>query len=274
MAPAKRTSKLLGLAEDLDADEISSNSLLSFAVDNTVPASMVSPVAKRRRGRPAATKITKTARPGTRRDAQPAGSTTNTNIGGALTGKPATKQTRSTKARTRVIARASPSTDILQDTEEPRRATTVGRGRPKAASRDVVDADLYSEQHSRASEVPETQEVHGSPGLYPKEDTEMNDTLSAAEPEKSPSRSPSKRSVGTFEPDAGTAQLRRRVGELSKKCDAWEAKYRDLREVGVKEAERIFDRSRRQMDERAKGEIYARHCFDECLLMPLKPPMD
>lgn len=273
MAPAKRTSKLLGLAEDLDADEISSHSLLSFAADSTAPVGMVEPAAKRRRGRPPANKITKTARPETRRDAQPAGSTTNTDGGGALAGQPAKKQTRSTKGRTRV-AQASPSTDILQDTENSRRATTLGRGRPKAASRDVVDAELHPEQHSRALEVPETQEVLDMPELYPNEDTDMNDALSAAEPQKSPSRSPSKRPVSMFEPDAGTAQLRRRVGELSKKCDAWEAKYRDLREVGVKEAERIFDRSRKQMDERAKGEMDPHQCFNECLLILIKPPMD
>lgn len=49
--------------------------------------------------------------------------------------------------------------------------------------------------------------------------------------------------------------LRRRLGEATLKCESLEAKYRDLREIGVKEAERNFDRLRKQGEERASGKF-------------------
>lgn len=50
--------------------------------------------------------------------------------------------------------------------------------------------------------------------------------------------------------DASDVSLRRRLGDLTKKYDGLEMRHRDLREVGVKEAERNFDRLRKQADER------------------------
>lgn len=49
------------------------------------------------------------------------------------------------------------------------------------------------------------------------------------------------------------ASVRRRLGELTKKHDTLEARYRDLKEIGVKEAERNFDRLKKQGEDRAKG---------------------
>ncbi|KAK3503064.1 chromosome segregation protein Csm1/Pcs1-domain-containing protein [Neurospora crassa] len=45
-------------------------------------------------------------------------------------------------------------------------------------------------------------------------------------------------------------ELRRKLGELTQKYEALELKYKDLREVAVKEAERNFDRLRKQSEER------------------------
>lgn len=45
--------------------------------------------------------------------------------------------------------------------------------------------------------------------------------------------------------------LRRRIGDLTRKHEALEARYRDLREIGVQEAERNFDRLKKQSEERA-----------------------
>ncbi|OTA90286.1 hypothetical protein M434DRAFT_398065 [Hypoxylon sp. CO27-5] len=44
--------------------------------------------------------------------------------------------------------------------------------------------------------------------------------------------------------------MRRRVGDLTRKYESLEAKYRDLREIGVKEAERNYDRLKKQSEER------------------------
>ena len=63
---------------------------------------------------------------------------------------------------------------------------------------------------------------------------------------------PPTREHGTAMADAS---LRRRLGELTQKYDSLEQKYRDLREIGVKEAELNFDKLKKQSDERANSEL-------------------
>ncbi|EEU34393.1 uncharacterized protein NECHADRAFT_50483 [Fusarium vanettenii 77-13-4] len=50
--------------------------------------------------------------------------------------------------------------------------------------------------------------------------------------------------------DGSEVSLRRRLGELSKKYENLDMRHRDLREVGVKEAERNFERLKKQAEER------------------------
>ncbi|KAH8736662.1 chromosome segregation protein Csm1/Pcs1-domain-containing protein [Ilyonectria robusta] len=91
-------------------------------------------------------------------------------------------------------------------------------------------------------EIPETQ--HEEP-----EDT-MDIDVSAqdlVDVESIPAPDPIEDVVGY---DASDVSLRRRLGDLTKKYDGLEMRHRDLREVGVKEAERNFDRLRKQADER------------------------
>lgn len=53
--------------------------------------------------------------------------------------------------------------------------------------------------------------------------------------------------------DGSEVSLRRRLGELSKKYENLDMRHRDLREVGVKEAERNFERLKKQAEERTAG---------------------
>ncbi|KAM5348500.1 hypothetical protein ACJ41O_008324 [Fusarium nematophilum] len=50
--------------------------------------------------------------------------------------------------------------------------------------------------------------------------------------------------------DISDVSLRRRLGDLTKKHENLEMRHRDLREVGVKEAERNFERLKKQAEER------------------------
>lgn len=57
---------------------------------------------------------------------------------------------------------------------------------------------------------------------------------------------------------AGTdPALRRKLGEMTKKLESLDLKYRNLREVGIKEAEANFEKLKMQSEERTKGT--ARH---------------
>jgi hypothetical protein len=66
--------------------------------------------------------------------------------------------------------------------------------------------------------------------------------------------SASRRPLATSDTEANDPSLRRRIGELNRKYENLEVKYRDLREIGVKEAEHNYDRLKKQGEERANSE--------------------
>ncbi|KAI0387608.1 chromosome segregation protein Csm1/Pcs1-domain-containing protein [Hypomontagnella monticulosa] len=61
----------------------------------------------------------------------------------------------------------------------------------------------------------------------------------------------SRRLVAASDSELHEPSMRRRVGDLTRKYENLEAKYRDLREIGVKEAERNYDRLKKQSEEKA-----------------------
>ncbi|KAI1170476.1 chromosome segregation protein Csm1/Pcs1-domain-containing protein [Nemania sp. FL0916] len=65
---------------------------------------------------------------------------------------------------------------------------------------------------------------------------------------------PGRRPVSASDSEMSDPTLRRRIGDLTRKHDVLEVKYRDLREIGIIEAERNFDRLKKQSEERANGD--------------------
>jgi hypothetical protein len=51
--------------------------------------------------------------------------------------------------------------------------------------------------------------------------------------------------------------LRRKVGDLTQKLENLELKYRNLREIGIQEAEQNFERHKKQSDESLKGNLFS-----------------
>lgn len=69
--------------------------------------------------------------------------------------------------------------------------------------------------------------------------------------------SPRKRKLGgTDSEQGGDPELRRRLGELTKKHDALESKYRNLREIGIVEANTNMEKLRKQSETVTKGMIF------------------
>ncbi|KAK7998008.1 Ankyrin repeat protein [Apiospora arundinis] len=64
--------------------------------------------------------------------------------------------------------------------------------------------------------------------------------------------SASRRPMAASDSELHDPSLRRRLGDLTRKYDNLEAKYRDLRELGIKEAERNYDNLKKQGEERAE----------------------
>lgn len=139
--------------------------------------------------------------------------------------------------------------DVLDPSEEPPRAKT-GRGRPKA-----TEARSARVKRDQPEEIPETQQAE------PMEVDEEEEPVDVAEPSTIVPDTDT-RELG-YEYETSDVALRRRLGELTRKYESLESRHRDLREVGVREAERNFDRLRKQAEENTAGE---RTCSSSAIL--------
>ncbi|KAI1162510.1 chromosome segregation protein Csm1/Pcs1-domain-containing protein [Nemania serpens] len=132
----------------------------------------------------------------------------------------------------------------------------VRRGRkPKANAKVEIPETQQPER-----EIPETQQVDMTDLNMEDERIEELPThpshhrqgASSVQPHQSRLLfSANRRPIAASDSELNDPTLRRRIGELTRKHETLEAKYRDLQEIGIQEAERNFDRLRKQSEERA-----------------------
>lgn len=134
----------------------------------------------------------------------------------------------------------------------------VRRGRkPKANAKVEIPETQQPER-----EIPETQQVDMTDLNMEDERIEELPThpshhrqgASSVQPHQSRLLfSANRRPIAASDSELNDPTLRRRIGELTRKHETLEAKYRDLQEIGIQEAERNFDRLRKQSEERANS---------------------
>ncbi|KAH6688072.1 chromosome segregation protein Csm1/Pcs1-domain-containing protein [Plectosphaerella plurivora] len=235
MAPAKKPSRLVGLIKESEADEISSDSLVSFVSESVSAEQGVVPL-RRGRGRPPTNKVTKPAQRVASSQGLDSTSAVAKRISRRALDQKSTNEEIQKPKRGRKPA-------VAQDTSK--QTQSRGRGRPKANNNSAPVS------HRSGSVGDDTAEIQETQPMMPWEDDAITDVimddLEVLSPQQPIMSSPFKRTTETSGTDA---QLRRRIGDLTRKCEAWEAKYRELRELGIKEAESNFDRLKRQTDER------------------------
>lgn len=144
--------------------------------------------------------------------------------------------------------------------EEPAPKPKGGRGRPKKAEAAKparappgrkAAAKNAVEEHVEVSEIPETQQPE--PIIEEEDHLEDLPPRQFSDHHRMPS-SPSKRPGYSSSSDGGgEPALRRKLGEMTQKFESLDQKHRDLKEVAVREAERNFDRLKKQTDEKSKG---------------------
>lgn len=132
----------------------------------------------------------------------------------------------------------------------------VRRGRKATEVEEPVSAE------DEPSEIPETQEAPGLMDVDGEEGDQVEDLPVFSRSSAPPSAhrqgtyhmpsSASKRSSNTLDHESDPS-IRRRLGEMTKKYEALEAKYKDLKNVAVTEAEKTFDRLRKTSEERAQS---------------------
>lgn len=158
-------------------------------------------------------------------------------------------------------------TEQGEETEQPEQHTTSSperpkpaRGRPKTvtkAAHNVVDgaAARRAASASRSTaqselEVPETQPVTVDMMLV-EEEQEEEAPYAAEEPTLTYGRETPRKSE--LDLQGSSATIRRRLGDLTKKNEELERRYGDLREIGIKEAEKNYDRLRKQNEDNTAG---------------------
>lgn len=146
--------------------------------------------------------------------------------------------------------------DEVEEVVKPTRGATAGR-KPSAKKTDPV-----VKEDTDTTEIPETQLPqiqHLTSGDEDDDLAEDSPTRQGSDPLEKPRQipsSPSKRpGYSSSSSEGGDPALRRRLGDITQKYENLEAKYRDFKEVAVREAERNFDRLKKQMEEKAKGNL-------------------
>lgn len=281
MSKAKVRSRLLQLVDSDSEDGIGGHSLAVAPHSTTKSRTSTMPPKKTKAGRPAANRVTKPAPKtstsrlrATDRVVAAAEEVVGKKVANATGGAPA-KGTGRGKGR-KPAAEEEEDTVMTEATETvvetpPATQPKGARGRPKKV---VVEAEPSPPAARRGrkpagkksgvedlSEIPETQQPDATQSDLDDEYDDLADLPALHSPERvKPGRgsapvpsSVSKRSLHALSPDKGDPALRRRLGEMTQKYESLEHKYRDLKEVAVREAERNFDKLKKQSEEKSKG---------------------
>lgn len=130
------------------------------------------------------------------------------------------------------------------------RAVSLGGKEPEVE-------DSQQNEQSAAELVDETI-IHEEPAYNRKSMSPMKNArsrLSILRNSQDPS--PRKRKLGSTDSEqGGDPELRRRLGELTKRHDALESKYRNLREIGIVEANTNMEKLRKQSETVTKGMLF------------------
>jgi hypothetical protein len=150
-------------------------------------------------------------------------------------------------------ARGRPKKVLVEAEPQP---TGSRRGRKPTGRKAEPDTTM-----EEVSEIPETQQPDATQSDVDDEHDDLADLPVSRTPERAKAgrgsaavpSSVSKRPLHSLSPDKGDPALRRRLGEMTQKYESLEHKYRDLKEVAVREAERNFDKLKKQSEEKSKG---------------------
>lgn len=225
---------------------------------NTKPATAKVAPAKTGRGRPAANKVTKPASSSRRSSGRIAAAVSRMDARQALSEKDGNadgQQPRvgddDAKPKAGRGGRPKGGAKTAKGKEDVADAAPPKRGRPATKKAEVEIPETQQLPH--AMDVDDADEDEPSETANVDPSVELPEEHSAVQDRRASSRWNADSSV--MMADANDATLRRRLGDLTRKHEALESRYRELKEVGVKEAEKNFDKLKKQADERASSKV-------------------
>lgn len=273
-----KQSTLLDLADSDSDDGFSTQNSVLRPIENM-------PAAKKPRGRPAANKVTKPEPKNTtgRAGAKAIAALEKEAERQALAEKTENEPSKAKKGRKTKKAADEEADDVLAtppNSDEPAK-TRGARGRPKKgsvvpesvqkvaatkrgrkpAAKKVEEQSPSSLAQDEPSEIPETQPYDGMDIDADEEQDQVEDLPTFSRYSAPPSAqrinsyrvplSATKRSASSSLVDSDPL-AKRRLSEMEKKYEALEVRYRDLRNVAVVEAEKNFDRLKKQSEEKTQ----------------------
>lgn len=270
-----KQSTLLDLADSDSDDSFNAQTSVLKPIDNM-------PAARKPRGRPVANKVTKPEPKSTtaRASAKATAALEKEAERQALAEKTENEPPKAKRGRKPKKSVGDEADDVLAtppNSDEPaktrgrpkkgsvvpesaQRPGTAKRGRRPAAKK-AEEQPATSFAQDGLSEIPETQPYDGMDVDADEEQDQVEDLPNFSRFSAPPSAqrlnsyrvpfSASKRSASSSLVD-GDPSSKRRLNEMEKKYEALEIRYRDLRNVAVVEAERNFDRLKKQSEERTQ----------------------
>ncbi|TVY14263.1 Monopolin complex subunit pcs1 [Lachnellula arida] len=168
--------------------------------------------------------------------------------------KPKATQKKAAKGRPKTVKEVS-STDYSIEASEVPKPEPKKAGRKKGPAKKEIAPEPSPEKVIPESQAPVMD-------IDDDADEEIEQTITKSAPNvrsqsDSRARHPSvqRRRAGSAsdtERDRGDPILRRKLGEMTKKYENLHIKYQDLKEIGLKESERNFERLKKQSDEKTK----------------------
>lgn len=152
---------------------------------------------------------------------------------------------------TRGRPKKAASGDDVKEVTKPARAPAGRKPAAKKATAAVPDVGDETEipetqpQASHSNDIEDEEPSEELPDRPLSPLVQLNRQLPSS-PLKRPQYSSSSES-------GGEAALRRRLGDMTQRFESLDQKYRDLKEVAVREGERNFDRLKKQTEEKSKG---------------------
>ena len=180
----------------------------------------------------------------------------------------ATKKQAAT-GRSKLVKKTLADTNSVASDVVPNARATKKKGPAKKAA----PAEKSPEKVILESQAPEMEvdDIRGDEEVEPVVSKPVRNT--ARPRDRSRLRQPSvqrHRAGSASDTERSDPALRRKLGEVTKKYENLNVKYQDLREIGLKEAERNFERYRKQSEEKTTGKsfYFTLKIFTHCLKLP------
>lgn len=169
----------------------------------------------------------------------------------------AVKQRKPTTTKPKAVTKAvktSSRTNYSINETAPEAPQLGSRAKPasKKQTKRTVPEEIHETQESMMDMADDGDEEIDEPTLKP---VPRQTAMSRATSQSRQTSVPRRRAGSASDSERNDPAMRRKLGEMTKKFENLDLKYRNLREIGIKEAEHNFERLKKQSEDSSKGRL-------------------